>query len=176
MIDFVGRRRFYAVFSLLMVVPSLIGLALWQFEAGLDFAGGLETEVRFLGDTDLDAVSAAVADAAESEDAPDGLSVEATEGEDGAFLVTANLNPGSSEDSFAVSNLISSVLSAGLPSRVDLDVEVTDSEIRNEFWFPGNVTQDEVRGALESVGLGGARIQATADSAFRLRVEQPLGR
>ena len=53
MIDFVGRRRLYAVFSLLMIIPSLIGLAIWQFEAGLDFAGGLETEVRFLGDTEL---------------------------------------------------------------------------------------------------------------------------
>ena len=59
MIDFVGRRRVYAVVSLLMIIPSLIGLALWQFEAGLDFAGGLETEVRFLGDTDLEDVNGA---------------------------------------------------------------------------------------------------------------------
>jgi len=61
MIDFVGRRRVYAVVSLLMIIPSLIELALWQFEAGLDFAGRTETEVRFLGDTLLDDVNEAVA-------------------------------------------------------------------------------------------------------------------
>ena len=173
MIDFVGRRRFYALFSLLMIVPSLIGLALWQFEAGLDFAGGLETEVRILGDTELEDVTAAIATVAEGEDVPDSVSIDASEGEDGAFVVTADLSWPSEEDSIAVAAQISNALNAQLPARVELDAEVNDSEIRREFWFPGDATQDDVRAALESVGLGGARIQATADSAFRMRVEQP---
>ena len=170
MIDFVGRRRFYAVISLLLVIPSLIGLALWQFEAGLDFAGGLETEVRFLGDTDLDDVTEAF-DAIEG--APENATISVVEGEDGSFVVSATLSRPSPDDGFAVADLIGNTVGAQLPVSVSLDLDIEESTVRSEFWFPGNVSQDEVRSALETVGLGGARIQATADSAFRLRVEQP---
>ena len=170
MIDFVGRRRFYAVISLLLVIPSLIGLALWQFEAGLDFAGGLETEVRFLGDTDLEDVTEAF-DAIEG--APENATINVVEGEDGSFVVSATLSQPSPDDGFAVADLIGNTVGAQLPVSVSLDLDVEESTVRSEFWFPGNVSQDEVRSALETVGLGGARIQATADSAFRLRVEQP---
>ena len=170
MIDFVGRRRVYAVLSLLLIVPSLIGLAIWQFEAGLDFAGGLETEVRFLGDTDLEDVNAAVAGI---EGAPAGTSFTASEGDEGTYVVRATIDPPSLDDGFAAAELVGNTLSAELPSSVSLDLDVDETEVRSEFWFPGSVTQDEVRSALESIGLGGARIQATADSAFRLRVEQP---
>ena len=170
MIDFVGRRRVYAVVSLLMIIPSLIGLALWQFEAGLDFAGGLETEVRFLGETDLEDVNGAIAGI---EGAPEGTRFSVSEGEDGAFVVSASHDTGSLDDGFAIADLIGNRLGAELPSSVSLGLDVDESEVRTELWFPGQVSQDQVRAALETVGLGGARIQATADSAFRMRVEQP---
>ncbi len=170
MIDFVGRRRFYAALSLIMIVPSLIGLALWQFEAGLDFAGGLETEVRFLGNTDLDDVT----DAVNSIDgAPESATINVSEGEDGSYVVNAAINPPSLDDGFAVAEAVGNTIGAELPASVSLDLDIEESAVRSEFWFPGSVSQDEVRSALETVGLGGARIQATADSAFRLRVEQP---
>ena len=170
MIDFVGRRRFYAALSLIMIVPSLIGLALWQFEAGLDFAGGLETEVRFLGDTDLDDVT----DAVNSIDgAPESAIINVSEGEDGSYVVNATINPPSLDDGLAVAEAVGNTIGAELPASVSLDLDIEESAVRSEFWFPGSVSQDEVRSALETVGLGGARIQATADSAFRLRVEQP---
>ena len=170
MIDFVGRRRFYAALSLIMIVPSLIGLALWQFEAGLDFAGGLETEVRFLGDTDLDDVT----DAVNSIDgAPENAIINVSEGEDGSYVVNATINPPSLDDGLAVAEAVGNTIGAELPASVSLDLDIEESAVRSEFWFPGSVSQDEVRSALETVGLGGARIQATADSAFRLRVEQP---
>ena len=170
MIDFVGRRRFYALFSLVLIVPSLIALALWQFEAGLDFAGGLETEVRFLGETDLDDVNAAVASI---EGAPDGAEFSASEGEDGAFVVTATLDAPSLEDGFTVADLIGNALGAELPASVSLALDVNETAVRSEFWFPGAATQDQVRAALETIDLGGARIQQTTDDAFRVRVEQP---
>ena len=173
MIDFVGRRRAYAVFSLLMIVPSLIGLALWQFEAGLDFAGGLETEVRFLGETDVSDVEAAVAGIADAEDTPTGVELSVVEAEDGAIAVEATLAQASLEDAFALADQVGQAVGTSLPASVSLAVDVDESEIRTEFWFPGDASQDDVRSALETVGLGGARIQATADSAFRLRVEQP---
>jgi len=170
MIDFVGRRRFYAVISLLMIVPSLIGLALWQFEAGLDFAGGLETEVRFLGETDLDDVNEAIE---QIDPASEGALLSASQADDGAFVITATLSPPSLDDGLAVSQLITDTLDSELPPSVSLDLDVGESEVRSEFWFPGSVTQDDVRAALETVNLGDARIQATADSAYRVRVEQP---
>ena len=173
MIDFVGRRRIYAVVSLLLVVPSLIGLALWQFEAGLDFAGGLETEVRFLGDTTADDLADAVAEITESEDAPAGAQINVVEAEDGALAVVGALSPPSLEDAIALADRVDQTVSTRLPDGVSLGSDVEEAEIRAEFWFPGAVSQDDVRSALETIGLGGARIQATADAAFRLRVEQP---
>lgn len=173
MIDFVGRRRVYAVISLLMIVPSLIGLALWQFEAGLDFAGGLETEVRFLGDTDVADVEEAVSGIPDSEEAPEGVSLSVVEADDGAIAVIGSLSAPSLDDGFALADQIGRAVGTSLPASVSLAVDVDESEIRTEFWFPGSATQDDVRAALETIGLGGARIQATADSAFRLRVEQP---
>ncbi len=173
MIDFVGRRRVYAVISLLMIVPSLIGLALWQFEAGLDFAGGLETEVRFLGDTDVADVENAVAGFSDSEEAPEGVSLSVVEADDGAIAVIGSLSAPSLDDGFALADQVGRAVGTSLPASVSLAVDVDESEIRTEFWFPGSATQDDVRAALETIGLGGARIQATADSAFRMRVEQP---
>ena len=173
MIDFVGRRRVYAVISLLVIVPSLIGLALWQFEAGLDFAGGLETEVRFLGDTDVADVEEAVSGIPDSEEAPEGVSLSVVEADDGAIAVIGSLSAPSLDDGFALADQIGRAVGTSLPASVSLAVDVDESEIRTEFWFPGSATQDDVRAALETIGLGGARIQATADSAFRLRVEQP---
>ncbi len=170
MIDFVGGRRFYAVISLLMIVPSLIGLALWQFEAGLDFAGGLETEVRFLGETDLEDVDAAIS---AIDDLPASVSLSSSEAEDGAYAVTATVDPASLDDAIAAAERIGDAIGETLPASVSLDLVIEDDAVRSDFWFPGEVAQDDVRAALETIGLGSARIQATADSAFRLRVEQP---
>ena len=170
MIDFVGRRRFYVVISLLMIVPSLIGLALWQFEAGLDFAGGLETEVRFLGDAELEDINEAIGSI---EDAPESVEFSVVQGEEGAYVVTAAVSPPSLDDGQTASNLIDSAIRTQLPTNINLSLEVEEAAVRHEFWFPGAASQDDVRAALETIGLGGARIQATADSAFRMRVEQP---
>ncbi len=173
MIDFVGRRRIYAIVSLLMIVPSLIGLALWQFEAGLDFAGGLETEVRFLGETGVEDVSEAVAGVSDLEEVPEGAEINVVESEDGAIAVLGTLSAPSLDDAFVIADRIGEAIGASLPNSISLELDVQESELRAEFWFPGDVSQDDVRSALETIGLGGARIQATADSAFRMRVEQP---
>ena len=173
MIDFVGRRRFYAAFSLLLIIPSLIGLGLWQFEAGLDFAGGLETEVRILADADLEAVQSAVAGIEDAEDAPLGAAVSASEGDDGSYVVTAASLTSSSDDLNTLSAQIQTALASNLPTAEVLSDETDDGRYRREFWFPGDATQDDVRNALETIGLGGARIQATDGSTFRVRVEQP---
>ena len=170
MIDFVGRRRLYAVFSLLMIIPSLIGLAIWQFEAGLDFAGGLETEVRFLGDTELADLQEAVDSL---EEVPASASISVREGEDGAFVIESAIVPASLDDSREVNALISSAIAEASPNSQSISSVILEDEVSREIWFPNAVTQDEVRAALETIGLGGARIQSTAGSTFRMRVEQP---
>ena len=169
MIDFIGRRRIYAVVSLLMLTPALIGLAIWQFEAGLDFAGGLESEVRFLRDAGLPEIE----DALDGAELADGVTVNASEGDEGTFVLeTSLLTPDVALARESANAVIDGVV-AELGSVVLVDASVAPDSARYEFWMASSATQDEVRGALETVDLGGARIQETADSAFRIRVEQP---
>ncbi len=173
MIDFVGRRRIYAVVSLLMIVPSLIGLGLWRFEAGLDFAGGLETEVRFIGETTVDDVTEAISSVTEADDIAEGAQLSVVEAEDGALAVLGTVPSPSLEDVVMLADRVDDAVGFWFPTSVSLDIDRQESVFRAEFFFPGAVAQDEVRSALETIGLGGARIQATADAAFRMRVEQP---
>ena len=169
MIDFIGRRRIYAVVSLLMLTPALIGLAIWQFEAGLDFAGGLESEVRFLRDVGLPEIE----DALDGAELADGVTVNASEGDEGTFVLeTSLLTPDVALARESANAVIDGVV-AELGSVVLVDASVAPDSARYEFWMASSATQDEVRAALETVDLGGARIQETADSAFRIRVEQP---
>ncbi len=169
MIDFIGRRRIYAVVSLLMLTPALIGLAIWQFEAGLDFAGGLESEVRFLRDVGLPEIE----DALDGAELADGVTVDASEGDEGTFVLeTSLLTPDVALARESANAVIDGVV-AELGSVVLVDASVAPDSARYEFWMASAATQDEVRAALETVDLGGARIQETADSAFRIRVEQP---
>ena len=169
MIDFIGRRRIYALVSLLMLAPALIGLALWQFEAGLDFAGGLESEVRFLRDAGLPEIE----DALDGAELADGVTVNASEGDEGTFVLeTSLLTPDVALARESANAVIDGVV-AELGSVVLVDASVAPDSARYEFWMASSATQDEVRAALETVDLGGARIQETADSAFRIRVEQP---
>ena len=169
MIDFIGRRRIYAVVSLLMLTPALIGLAIWQFEAGLDFAGGLESEVRFLRDAGLPEIE----DALDGAELADGVTVDASEGDEGTFVLeTSLLTPDVALARESANAVIDGVV-AELGSVVLVDASVAPDSARYEFWMASAATQDEVRAALETVDLGGARIQETADSAFRIRVEQP---
>ena len=169
MIDFIGRRRIYAVVSLLMLTPALIGLAIWQFEAGLDFAGGLESEVRFLRDAGLPEIEEAL-DGAEL---ADGVTVNASEGDEGTFVLETSLLTPDVALARESANAVIDAVVAELGSVVLVDASVEPDSARYEFWMAAAATHDEVRAALETVDLGGARIQETADSAFRIRVEQP---
>ena len=169
MIDFIGRRRYYAALSLIVLVPSLIALALWQFEAGLDFAGGLESEVRFLSDDTVDDVQSVVDQA----DTPEGVEFSVSAIDDGLFVVETPLQGDSTELGLEVSDAVRAALSTELSEYRAVDWVTSEDQFRAEFWLPGNATQDQVRDALRTIDLGGARIQQTADAAFRIRVEQP---
>ena len=169
MIDFIGRRRIYAVFSLLMLVPALLGLAIWQFEPGLDFAGGLESEVRFLRDVEVADVEAAIGGVAR----PDGASLDVAAGDDGEFIVELSLASADAEASSETSSALLTAITDALGATDVDDAAIDENGARYEIWFAAPTSQDEVRAALETVNLGGARIQSTASDTFRIRVEQP---
>ena len=169
MIDFIGRRRIYAVFSLLMLIPALIGLAVWQFEPGLDFAGGLESEVRFLRDVDAAEVEAAIAGVP----LPDGAATDVRAGDDGEFIVELTLAFPDAQTSQETSSALLTAITETLGAADLDDASVANDSARYEIWFAAPTTQDEVRAALETVELGAARIQATGADSFRIRVEQP---
>ncbi len=169
MIDFIGRRRIYAVFSLLMLVPALLGLAIWQFEPGLDFAGGLESEVRFLRDIEAADVEAAIGGVSR----PDGASLDVAAGDDGEFIVELSLASADAEASSETSSALLTAITDALGATDVDDAAIDENGARYEIWFAAPTTQDEVRAALETVNLGGARIQSTASDTFRIRVEQP---
>ena len=49
MIDIVGKRYWFFALSLLIIVPGIIGLALWGLPLAIDFTGGSLLEVTFSG-------------------------------------------------------------------------------------------------------------------------------
>ena len=198
MIDFIGKRRFYALISFALLIPSLIALGLWQFEPGLDFAGGLETEVRFVQDVGQDDIEAAV----ESAELPEGSEVAVSDEGEGIFRIeviapeapagdAVGEEAGDSAEEAAGDAAVEGEEAAESPPDPALEadaalgsalnstfgnVAVTDSAVDGNrvvraVWFPYDAVQDEVRAALETAAFGGARLQETAAGDFRIRVE-----
>ena len=50
MLNIIGRRVWFFVLSLLVIIPGLIALAVWELPLAIDFTGGTLLEVRFESD------------------------------------------------------------------------------------------------------------------------------
>ena len=50
MLNIIGRRVWFFVLSLLVIIPGLIALAVWDLPLAIDFTGGTLLEVRFESD------------------------------------------------------------------------------------------------------------------------------
>ena len=165
-IEFVGLRRYFALASLAVLVPCLIALALWQLEPGIDFEGGLELEVRFLSATTDDDIETALLDG-------DLERISVTDQQDATFFIEFAVPDGfSTNDVTAVAR---SQLTDGLGEFVVQDSTFAADLVSWEVWFPASVSQDDVRDTLQSLDLGDARIQATGDSSFKVRAQEPDG-
>ncbi len=52
MIDIIGKRRFYYIFSLLVIIPGLVSLWLYGLKLSIDFTGG--TRITFVSKKSID--------------------------------------------------------------------------------------------------------------------------
>lgn len=166
MINFVGLRRYFAALSLLLLIPCLVALALWQLNPGIDFDGGLELEVRFLRDVPEEAVLELAEGA--------GLdNVQVTSSEEKTLLITwtfAQAGDVAGEDQALVDALSDEFETIQI---VAVEVVGETEGLEVELWFPAAVTQDDLRDAASSIDIPDARIQETGDSSFKIRAEEP---
>ncbi|PZC49948.1 MAG: Preprotein translocase subunit SecF/Preprotein translocase subunit SecF [Chloroflexi bacterium] len=168
MINFVGLRRYFAMLSLLVLAPCLVALALWQLNPGIDFDGGLELEVRVLRDVNAETIVAAGDDA--------GIEgVVAAPTDEGSFLVSVGFETAGQPD--GIDQDLLDALEAAIGPTEAVDARLTDGDLalEVEFWFPADVTQDDVRDVARDAGVADARIQETGDSTFKIRAEEPDG-
>ena len=166
MIDFIGQRKRFAAISLMLLTPCLLALAAWQFNPGIDFVGGLEIEARFFREVPQTRVEE-IAERAGLEN----LAVQA--GDDGTFLITGSVP---ADDQGPNAAIAADTVQADLEQEIGLfsreDVITSGQDVEITLWFLTDVTQDDVRDALETVDLGDARIQATSESSFQIRAQE----
>ena len=85
-LDIVGRRNWFFLLSLIIIIPGIISMVTRGFLLGIDFAGGTEFIVKFQNPPSLQAVESTVA-----RDNINGLVQQAG---DGSFIIRASpLNP-----------------------------------------------------------------------------------
>ena len=162
MIDFVGARRYFTIISLALLIPCLVALAVWQLNPGIDFEGGLELEIRFLGPATEEDVDAALADA--------GLDAQVTSTRDETFAISASV-PDDTASTEIVTDL-QNVLEAALGRFEQPSSTLTDELAEIEIWFPSDASQDDVRDALRGIDLADARVQTTGQSSFKIRAQE----
>ena len=163
MINFVGLRRYFATLSVMLLIPCLAALAVWQLNPGIDFDGGLELEVRFLRAVEEDAIL----------DAGGGVGdLTVTPTDESTFLLTVGIE----EDDVraGVDAELVDALEAEIGEVQVVTGQVFDNTNFNiELWFPADVVQDDLRDATRSIDIPDARIQETGDSTFKIRAEEP---
>ena len=162
MIDFVGARRYFTIISLGLLIPCLVALAVWQLNPGIDFEGGLELEIRFLGPATEEDVDAALADA--------GLEAQVTSTRDETFAISASV-PDDTANTEIVTAL-QDALEAALGPFEQPSSTLTDEIAEIEIWFPSDASQDDVRDALGGIDLADARVQGTGQSSFKIRAQE----
>ena len=165
MIDFIGQRKRFAAISLMLLTPCLLALAVWQFNPGIDFVGGLEIEARFFREVPQTRVEE-IAGRAGLEN----LDVQA--GDDGTFLIAGSV-PVGDQGANAAAATVQADLEQEIGQFFREDVVTSGRDVEINLWFLTDVTQDDVRDALETVDLGDARIQATSESSFQIRAQEP---
>ena len=166
MINFIGRRRYFAAISLVLLIPSFVALAVWQLNPGIDFQGGLEMEVRFLQGIEPATVETALTDASFDE-----LTVSETREE--TILVSVPVPADIAAAQFEAN--ITDAITLALGEFQQPESSAVDDQLEIEIWFAADASQDDVRDALRSIDLADARVQGTGSASFKIRVQEPDG-
>ena len=166
MINFIGRRRYFAAISLVLLIPSFVALAVWQLNPGIDFQGGLEMEVRFLQGIEPATVETALTDASFDE-----LTVSETREE--TILVSVPVPADIAAAQFEAN--ITDAITLALGEFQQPESSTVDDQLEIEIWFAADASQDDVRDALRSIDLADARVQGTGSASFKIRVQEPDG-
>ncbi len=166
MINFIGLRRYFALLSLALLIPSFVALALWQLNPGIDFQGGLEMEVRFLQGVEPAAVESALTDAGFDE-----FTVGDTREE--TLLISAQVPSDIAASQFETN--IADAITLALGEFQQSDSSTVDDQVEIEIWFAADASQNDVRDALSTIDLADARVQGTGSASFKIRVQEPEG-
>src|SRR5207253_9043499 len=89
--DIVGRRNWYFLLSLAIILPGIVSMAFFGFRLGIDFAGGDQYNLAFTQPVQATAVQKEM----------DTFNVEATVQQAGMNVVLISTNPFSSAHEYA---------------------------------------------------------------------------
>lgn len=147
MLNIVEKRYWYFLLSLIIIIPGLVGLALWGLPLAIDFTGGSLLEVRF--EEGRRPESAAIVELYEAE------------GIDGALAQSAGEN-----DMVVRSRSIDESEQANLVAAMEEQFDASISVLRYETVGP-SVGAEVAERAAGAVGLATLGILAYITFAFR---------
>ncbi|HJN93958.1 MAG TPA: protein translocase subunit SecF, partial [Dehalococcoidia bacterium] len=70
---------------------------------------------------------------------------------------------------------VTEALTESLGDFEQAELSTTDGILETEIWFPALATQNDVRDAMRAIDLSDARVQATGESSFKIRAQEPDG-
>jgi preprotein translocase subunit SecF len=125
-IDFVGKRRFFVLFSAAINLASIVLLLTWGFNYGVDFVGGAVVEVRFPQATSAEAIRQSV-----STTGLEDLTIQDLGGDSRTFLLHFKQ---SGEGMGAVGSTVKSALTASFGDAFEvLRVEAVGAKVSSEL-------------------------------------------
>ncbi len=163
-IDFVGRRGFFALLSLVAVVVSVALFVIVGPNYGIDFTGGVEVQARFGVATRIEEVRAALLPLGVADDAV----VQLGDAADARFLVRVQGESGARPE--VIDAVKAGVVAAFGADRLDLFEPETEVGTRIRMLLKGDaVGVEAVQAAVRAVE--GVRVQlGTEPNAFYIRL------
>jgi preprotein translocase subunit SecF len=163
-IDFVGRRGFFALMSLVAVVVSVALFVIVGPNYGIDFTGGVEVQARFGVATRIEEVRAALVPLGVEDEAV----VQLGDAADARFLVRVQGESGARPE--VIDAVKAGVVAAFGADRLDLFEPETEVGTRIRMLLKGDaVGVEAVQAAVRAVD--GVRVQlGTEPNAFYIRL------
>jgi preprotein translocase subunit SecF len=125
-VDFVGKRRFFVLFSLVINLASIVLMLTWGFNYGVDFVGGAVVEIRFPQPVSAQAIRQSVATVGLED-----LTIQDLGGDSRTFLL--HFKQGG-EEMGAIGSTVKSALAASFGDSFEtLRVEAVGAKVSSEL-------------------------------------------